>query len=244
MRKFGELKSKLLKKLNESYSEKKRDDIKDVLKSIVKNKDFKEMYLFYEDVEGKTLSDIELARQYVNEIAIMIKDKSKKLSDFNRSLEKKLGDVITEVNDVYESLDVLAEEDTLSNIDKKLIAKNKLVNHLRSNKNFIEKTTTIVENENLLNAVLTNNFNILFTESLDKQQKKELLNILSLSNDELINRFTILKEDIESTIGNLITEDTNTDLKDKLTKVLEEASLMDVNKYNYYKLTQLKDGLI
>ena len=244
MKKFGEIKSKLLKKLNESYSENKRDDMKGILKSITKNKDFKEMYLFYEDVESKYLRDTDLANQYVQKVYHMLREQSKKLSEFNKELDERLGNVDVEVNNVYKILDILSESESLHNIDKIFIAMDELVQHLRTPKTTIEESTTVVKNENLLNAVLTNNFNVLFNESLDKQQKKELLNILSLSNDELTNRFTNLKESIESTIENLITEDTNTDLKDKLTKVLEETSLMDVNKYNYYKLTQLKDGLI
>ncbi len=76
-------------------------------------------------------------------------------------------------NEIYSSLDILIENDKLSNIEKKVIAKKKLVEHLTTKKEIKEsKDSTLIPNENLLNAVLTNNFNVLYSNTLSEQQKK------------------------------------------------------------------------
>ena len=59
MNKFGELKNKMLTKLTESYTKENKTEVKDILKTIKENKDFKEMYLFYEEIESKTIQIIE-----------------------------------------------------------------------------------------------------------------------------------------------------------------------------------------
>jgi len=252
MNKFGELKSKILKKLNESYTEKNRDEMKEILKSIMKNKDFKEMYLFYEEIENKFIEDKEMAAEYVDILSQMLKPKLDNIKEFTNSLGKKIGNIVIEKNNIYNSLDLLIEEETLSNIDKKIMAKKDLINHLTTKKEIVEENvSTIIQNEILLNAVLANNFNILFNESLDKEQKKELSKILSLSNEDLIIKFTELKENIELNAEKLLTEEEfNIDqdqykkLKTKLDDVLSEVSIMEINKLNYYRLTQLKDGML
>ena len=65
MNKFGIIKSKLLTKLTESYANENKAEIKNVLTTIKENKNFKEMYLFYEEIENKYIEDKEIAKLYV-----------------------------------------------------------------------------------------------------------------------------------------------------------------------------------
>lgn len=64
MSKIGVLKTKILKKLTESYSNQNKSEMKDILKTIKENKDFKELYLFYEEIEDKYFEDKEV-RNYM-----------------------------------------------------------------------------------------------------------------------------------------------------------------------------------
>jgi hypothetical protein len=147
-------------------------------------------------------------------------------------------------NEIYNSLDVLIENDSLSNIEKKVNAKKKLVEHLTTKKEIKEsKDSTLIPNENLLNAVLTNNFNVLYSNTLSEQQKEELKNILSLSNEDLLTKTTELKESIINQVSTLISESNETDLSSKLIKVKDEVNEMSPSKLNYYRLTELKNGL-
>ena len=139
MNKFGVLKSKILKKLTESYSNKNKNEVKDILNTIKENKDFKEMYLFYEEIENKYFDDKEIAKLYVEEIQSVLKDKSDKIASFSKDLNTKLKDVEINENELYSNLDLLVQSENLSNVDKKIIAKKKLVEHLTTKKEIVKK---------------------------------------------------------------------------------------------------------
>ena len=245
MNKFGVLKTKILKKLTESYSNKNKSEVKDILNTIKENKDFKEMYLFYEEIENKYFDDKEIAKLYVEEIQSVLKDKSEKIASFTKNLNTKLKEVEINENELYSNLDLLVQEENLSNVDKKIIAKKKLVEHLTTKKEIVKKEETqLVENENLLYAVLANNFNVLYNNSLNESQKKELQGILSLTDEDLEVKISDLKESILGQVGSILNESKDSDLTGKLTKVKDEVNEMKPSKFNYYRLVQLKNGLV
>jgi hypothetical protein len=245
MNKFGVLKTKILKKLTDSYSNKDKKEVKDILNTIKENKDFKEMYLFYEEIENKYFDDKDIAKLYVEEIQSVLKDKSDKIASFTKKLNTKLKEVEINENELYSNLDLLIQEENLSNIDKKIIAKKKLVEHLTTKKEIVKKEDTqLVENENLLYAVLANNFNVLYNNSLNESQKKELQGILSLTDEDLEVKISDLKESILGQVGNILSESKDGDLTSKLTKVKNEVNEMESSKFNYYRLVQLKNGLV
>ena len=247
MNKFGIIKTKMLNKLTESYANENKSEIKSILKEIKENKEFKEMYLFYEEIENKYFDDKETAKLYVEGLNTYFSQPMGNWNDLNvfcESLHNKLGDIEIETNELYESLDMLSEKDSLSNIEKKVIAKKKLVEHLTTKKGITEsKETSLVPNETLLNAVLANNFNVLYSNTLSESQKEELKNILSISHDDLITKSNELSESILSKVDSLLIESSDNELKIKLDNVKKEVSGMSPSKYNYYRLTELKNGL-
>jgi hypothetical protein len=247
MNKFGVIKTKMLTKLTESYSKENKKEVKDILNTIKENKAFKEMYLFYEEIENKYIEDKETAKLYVEGLNTYFGQPMGNWNDLNvfcESLHSKLGDIEIETNELYESLDILSEKDSLSNIEKKVIAKNKLVNHLTTKKEIQEsKGSTLVPNETLLQAVLANNFNVLYSNTLSESQKEELKSILSITHDDLIIKSNELQESIINQVSTLLNESNDTELTTKLNKVKDEVSKMTTSKYNYYRLTELKNGL-
>jgi len=247
MNKFGVIKTKMLTKLTESYSKENKKEVKDILNTIKENKAFKEMYLFYEEIENKYIEDKETAKLYVEGLNTYFGQPMGNWNDLNvfcESLHSKLGDIEIETNELYESLDMLSEKDSLSNIEKKVIAKNKLVNHLTTKKEIQEsKGSALVPNETLLQAVLANNFNVLYSNTLSESQKEELKTILSITHDDLIIKSNELQESIINQVSTLLNESNDAELTTKLNKVKDEVSKMTTSKYNYYRLTELKNGL-
>jgi hypothetical protein len=247
MKKFGVIKSKLLNKLTESYANENKAEIKDILTTIKEDKHFKEMYLFYEEIENKFIEDKETAKLYVEGLSSYFGEPIGNINKFNmfcESLNNKLGDIEINTNELYESLDMLSEKDSLSNIEKKVIAKKKLVEHLTTKKEITEsKETTLVPNETLLNAVLANNFNVLYSNTLSESQKEELKNILSIPYEDLIIKTSELQESIINKVSTLISESKETDLSNKLKAVKDEVTQMFPSRYNYYRLNELKNGL-
>jgi hypothetical protein len=247
MKKFGVIKTKLLNKLTESYANENKTEIKNILTTIKENKDFKEMYLFYEEIENKYIEDKETAKLYVEGLSTYFGEPIgnwKTLNMFCESLSNVLNDVEIQPNELYESLDMLSEKNSLSNIEKKVIAKQKLVNHLTTKKNITEsKDSTLVSNETLLNAVLANNFNVLYTNTLSESQKEELKNILNLPYEDLLSKTSELQESILEKVNALISESNEKDLSTKLKEVKDEVTQMYPSRYNYYRLNELKNGL-
>jgi hypothetical protein len=244
MKKFGVIKSKLLNKLTESYANENKAEIKNILTTIKENKNFKEMYLFYEEIENKYIDDKETAQLYVEGVAGILKQQMDEITNFCTSLNKLINvDTINE-NEIYNSLDTLVENDSLSNIEKKVKAKKKLVEHLTTKKEVTEsKDATLVPNETLLNAVLANNFNVLYSNTLSESEKEELKNIMSLPYEDLINKTQELKESITTQVSNLINESKDSEILSKLNRVKDEVSGMLPSRYNFYRLNELKNGL-
>ena len=153
-------------------------------------------------------------------------------------------DVQVESNELYDNIDQLLEDDNLNNIDKKVIAKLKLVEHLTTKKeNVVESSKSHTVNENLLHAVLANNFNVLYTNTLSEEQKTELKTILDLNDTDLKTKTTELKESLLDKIGTLMNESTDSDMVKKLSSVKDEVLKKETSKLNYYRLTELKNGL-
>ena len=240
-------KRQLLTKLTESYANENKAEIKNILTTIKENKSFKEMYLFYEEIENKYIEDKEIAKLYVEGLSTYFGEPIgnwNELNMFCESLKSKLSDIKTQPNELYESLDVLSEKNLLSNIEKKVKAKKKLVEHLTTKKEIKEsKDSTLVPNETLLNAVLANNFNVLYSNTLSESQKEELKNILSIPYEDLIIKSNELSESIINQVSTLISESNDADLSNKLKAVKDEVSQMHPSRYNYYRLNELKNGL-
>jgi hypothetical protein len=248
MNKFGAIKTKMLTKITESYSKQNKNEVRDMLNTIKENKAFKEMYLFYEEIENKYFDNKEIAKLYVEGLNTYFSQPMGNWNDLNmfcESLHNKLSDVKIETNELYESLDILSEKDSLSNIEKKVIAKKKLVEHLTTKKSVkaIVEDSTYTANENLLHAVLVNNFNTLYENTLSQEDKEALKNILELNGEDLVVRTKELKETILNKVENILSESKDGDLGDKLQSVKNEVNTMELSKYNYYRLTQLKNGL-
>lgn len=244
MNKFGTAKSKVLQKITDAYINGKKDEVKNTLKLMTENKEFLNLYLFYEEVENKNIEDKEYAELFIEEIAPILKKQMAKVSSFCKSLDKKLGDVNVTENELYSNLDVLAENDTLKNVDKKIKAKKKLLEHLLVKKEISEPTSIkLIENTILLNTVLSNNFNILYSNTLNEEEKKELSEILSISDKDLNANFKTLQEEVTEKMNNLIKEETKPELIEKLSSANHEAGQMKPSKFNYYKLLQLKNGI-
>jgi len=242
--KFGVLKSKLLNKLTESYSKENKKEIKDILNLIGENKNFKETYLLYEEFETKYFEDKETAKYYVDELTSALKEKSKEIEKTVKNINESIGSVEAEKNEIYDMLDLLSENDTLLNIDKKVIAKKELVNFLTTKKEINESTPKIYsKNENLLLAVLSNNFNVLYNDSMNESQKEEFKNIMSISTEDLKTKTVELQETILNKVNNLLNESDDSEMKEKLNNVKDEVSKMIPTKFSYYKLVQLKNGL-
>lgn len=245
MKKIGAIKNKILGKLTESYTSGNKKELKEIISLLKENRNFRELYLFYEEIEKKYFDDTNTAKLYIEEVIPLMIEMYIKTTPFIRKIDEKLGDVPFEKNVLYENLDILLSRRTIHNIDEKIKAKNFIIEHLTTKKEeVIQEEIELAKNESLFYAVLANNFNVLYENTLDEEQKKELKSLLLISDDDLKNNIQNLKEEILSKVSNLLKENTEETVKNKLEDVRNEVNKIIPTKYNLYKLQQLKNGLI
>ena len=243
MKKFGELKSKLLSKLVEAYSTQNKEQTKYILNFLSENKDFKEMYLFYEEMENLELSHDNSAELYVESVEPLLIEKTESIQNFCKKLNAVVGKIDYEKNELYECLDILAEKSHIFNIDKKISARKKLIEHLKKEKkkDIVENNSTYTQNETLLMALLSNDFNSYYGKVMTNEEKEKLKTILETKDIEA--KIQELSEAINQKINKILVENTDINISSKLNKVKEEVSNIKPTKYNYYKLMELKNGL-
>ena len=109
---FGKTKLIIINKLADLYTNGNKTGAKKILKLIKENKEFREMYVFYDEIEKMYFEDKSLAESYVNTLIGILPEKNNKLI--------KSGLVINEeysqpTNPIYDLLDVLCESITLNN---------------------------------------------------------------------------------------------------------------------------------
>lgn len=244
MSNFGEIKTKLLVKLTESYTSDNKSDVKELLKQIKSDKNLIEMYLFYEDVENKNISDKETAKLFVEQIESLLMDKSKSISESVKKIKSKLNDISIDKNEIYESLDIISEGNSLLNVEKKVEAKQKLISHLTTPKTAeLAESSVHTDNHTLLNAVLVNNFNTKFTDFLNEEQKDTFKKITSLSESELMNEMNSLKESMIQKFDKILSEEVDSSLINKINDVKKEVNSSPVSKINYYRMIELNKSL-
>lgn len=240
---FGTLKTKILHNLTEAYSKGDKKTTKKLLKLLKENKEFRELYLFYEEVEKMYIEDKSLAEEYVKNVERLLKEKIQHIQKYSKMISESLKDCEVVELDVYKSLDILSEDDQLTNVDKKIYSRKQLVGHLTTKKDLNESKGVYTKNENLLHVVLASKFNEDFEKSLSESEAEQLKKLLSISNEELEAEFKSVQEGVTQKLGNLISEEENVELKEKLRSALQEAERMKITKLNYHKLQLLKNGL-
>lgn len=241
---FGEIKTKILSKLVESYSSENKNNVKDILKLLKENKDLKEMYLFYEQMEKMELSSPDSAKIYVEMVEPMLVEKTENIKKACNKINEIVKNIESEKNELYECLDILSEKPNIFNVDKKIVARKNLIEHLKKEKKEeINESTVHTSNEKLLMTILSNDFNSFYDKTLSENDKNKLKEILNYKQEEIELKTKELSESIYNKIENIINESTDTNISEKLCKVKEEVENIKPSKYNYYRLLQLKNGL-
>ena len=246
MSNFGEIKSKMLTKLTESYNSGNKNELKDLIKKLKSNKNLVEMHNFYEEMESMYFPNKDAAKLYVETLEPQLIEKMNSIKSDCKGLNKSLKDVVSESNEVYGFLDILSEDNNIHNISKKIDARENFINFLTTKKTVKkeEEPTVQFENHTLLNTVLVGNFNTKFTDFLNDEQKETFTKIVSMTESELETETQKIKSEINQKIESILKESTDGLMNEKLNKVKEDLNESELTKYNYFKMTELKKGLI
>jgi hypothetical protein len=243
--KFNNFKNRVFSTILESYLNNDKNKIKEIVKILKSDKDLKDVFLFYESIENKNVPKNIDINDYVETISNELPKKYSKLKNKISQIEKHLNENKTNNESlICENLDIILNNDgSLNKLGDVVLAKNNLKNYLRENTDNPENIETFVSNQKALNTVLTNNFNLQFESVLSDDDKKYLQEIVNLNGKELNTKYNSLKEDVLSKINNLLNEENDNDLKEKLVLVKDEINENKISKLNLYRLIELNNSI-
>lgn len=247
--KFNKLKNEIFSTILESYIKNDKDKIKNIVNLIKSDKDFKDVFLFYENIETGNLPIDTDINEYIDTISKELPKKYSKVKTTAKLLKKYLNENENYVSDnnICENLDIIMNNDgSLNKLNDLVKAKNNLKQYFQENKENIneeDESLNYTKNQRMLNTVLTNNFNMLYENLLNDEDKIEIKNILNLKSDELNKKYSDLKENILNKIDNILKENIDNEINEKLLLVKEEVDKNKVSKLNYFKLKELYNGI-
>jgi hypothetical protein len=232
---FGILKSKIEKKLSESYSNKTFDkEIKNFKNIVLSDESLKKAYHIYNEIGQQKSFEKSFAEDFVNECSELysnIKFSKKSLN----LLEGWVKNVKTK--NLYEDIDIVLAKKTFL-VENILHSKNRIISNLTKKeepkkvvKLPIEKIYEIAQ-ENLKN----------YLSELNETELKQIKKYLTLNESELKNKYEILSEVVIERLES-INSNSDSDTKKKIQETIDKIKTSEINSISYLKLKSLNENL-
>ena len=242
MTKFGEIKSKIEKTGAELFGKSNFQKFMVGFKSnILENKDLSEIFYIYEDLSTKKGLHKDLANDYVNEsieyCQILLENNYKNLT----KVDKWLSSFSSEYQNNYKDIDTIIYNNSIKNLETVLESKKRIISTIIS-----EEKTEIKESINLPLTTMLKVANDRLNKELSnisESERKELIELSSLSDKDIILEINTLKENVISNLKVSLNESKENDLKDTIENTIKKISESKYDKYNLYKLRKLNQGL-
>lgn len=236
MIKFGTLKSKIEKKLLESYQNNSfKEEIKNFKNTVLSNKKVAKLFYLYDELTTKKgLSESE-SKEFISETLSLIKE--------NQITESDIKDIKKWVSKTKSTNDYKIVDDLLSeNIDVEKIVKlkNKISEELKKPKDQIKTTVNVPIHSmvNIANQTLNKHL-----ETLNESDRKEFQSIIKLSDEELVSEFAKNRSEVTAKLQNHITESLDEESKKKVLDTIETIKDKSINKLELFKLISLNKSL-
>jgi hypothetical protein len=238
MTSFGLIKTKIEKKLSDSYqNETFKPEFSRFKKLVLENKKIsKVLFLYNELINNKNLSESN-AKEFVTECINSHKSINLKQSDLNL-LENWLKN--TTCKNKYSDIDTIFSNDVLKLVEK-VESKNRIVEGLKQS-----PPETLKSQINLPIKSMVQIANKTFAkhiESLTEGEKKELMGVLTISDDELKDSFNKLKEDTIQKLNLLNQKESDSEIKSKVDETIFKIQNENVDRLNYFKLKKLNETI-
>lgn len=237
--KFGILKSKIEKKLINSYTTNTlSEDFKFFKKNILENKKISKLYFLYDELSSKKgIENKEIANDFVNECVKIYENTINKVSQKELDyLQRWVSDIRSDNN--YQNIDNLLNGDILQ-IESKIESKKVII------ENLIEKAIEFKPQVNLPLETLVNVANKTINkhiQQLDETSKREFNNIMKMNDNELELSYNTTKEEVVNKLNSLLEssdDETNSRILESISKIQTE----NYNKLNYFRLKVLNESI-
>ena len=242
MNTFGTIKTKIEKASIGLYGKPEFKTYMSQLKTMVlENKDLSELYYIYDDLSKKKGLSNDIATDYINESIeysqILIENNERSL----KNVDEWISSIVKKPVNNYKDIDVTIYNKSIKNLETVLESKKRIINtiisedkkEIKESINLPLKTMLRVANDRL-NKELSN---------ISESEKKELIELSSLSDKDIILEINTLKENVISNLKTSLNESKEKDLKDTIENTIKKISESKYDKYNLYQLRKLNQGL-
>ena len=242
MNTFGTIKTKIEKASIGLYGKPEFKTYMSQLKTMVlENKDLSELYYIYDDLSKKKGLSNDIATDYINESIeysqILIENNERSL----KNVDEWISSIVKKSVNNYKDIDVTIYNKSIKNLETVLESKKRIINtiisedkvKIKESINLPLKTMLRVANDRL-NKELSN---------ISESEKKELIELSSLSDKDIILEINTLKENVISNLKTSLNESKENDLKDTIENTIKKISESKYDKYNLYQLRKLNQGL-
>lgn len=237
--KFGILKSKIETLLSESYAKNTfKVEIAFFKKYVLENKNISKMYYLYDDLNSNKGLDKTIVESYVNESISMFKNISNKIksSDLD-NLKTWVKDVKSE--NLYSHIDNLFSDSILS-LESKINSKKVIFESLTKEPKVIQESPKVPIKTliSIANKSITN-----YVSNLSESDRRELVDLLSQDDKQLMENFEPLKSSVISKLTSLKRENTDYETGKKINETINKVQSEQYDKLSYFKLKGLNDSL-
>ena len=242
MNTFGTIKTKIEKASIGLYGKPEFKIYMSQLKTMVlENKDLSELYYIYDDLSKKKGLSNDIATDYINESIeysqILIENNERSL----KNVDEWISSIVKKSVNNYKDIDVTIYNKSIKNLETVLESKKRIINtiisedklKIKESINLPLKTMLRVANDRL-NKELSN---------INETERKELIELSSLSDKSIKLEIDTLKENVISNLKTSLNESKEKDLKDTIENTIKKISESKYDKYNLYQLRKLNQGL-
>ena len=208
---------------------------------VLEIKDLSELYYIYDDLSKKKGLSNDIATDYINESIeysqILIENNERSL----KNVDEWISSIVKKSVNNYKDIDVTIYNKSIKNLETVLESKKRIINtiisedklEIKESINLPLKTMLRVANDRL-NKELSN---------ISESERKELIELSSLSDKSIKLEIDTLKENVISNLKTSLNESKEKDLKDTIENTIKKISESKYDKYNLYKLRKLNQGL-
>lgn len=237
--KFGLLKSKIEKCLVEAYTNNtiKRDlFVFDQL--VAKNKNINKLYFLYDELSSNKGLNESVASDFINQSIVLYENTINKIQKSDiKDLELWVEGINTQNN--YQDIDNLFSNNVLT-LENKIKSKKIILENLKKTDETKDELKHVSINEmvKIANKTVKN-----YLSSLSENEKRKLESILLESDEKLKLKYDIIKEDVIDKLMDLKSEETDNEVKSKITETITKVKKEKYDKLNYFKLQELNRSI-
>ncbi len=242
---FGTTKNNLDSVLVNTFSNKPlfKNAFHTLMRALKENKQTREFFVLYSQVENKNFENKSLAEEYLNQVIKTLKGKRKNLKTtyVNKTLNKFRTYISESHNKIYNDLDLLIFNENVNRIEEVLESKKELINYLtRPPKLQIKESG--VPNSLLIN-IAARKFNEKF-DILSNEEKKKFKDLYSQNSHDLHEEYEKNIKEITTKIDNLIDKTSDDNLISKLKETQHKINEGRYSKKSLFKIKEFNATLL